>query len=49
MEATKNICCAKGEDTVDHNTVTKWFKKFHFIHNLHHTSMIRQGQVGLKL
>ena len=27
-EATKNIYDAKGEDTVDHNTVTKWLKKF---------------------
>ena len=27
-EATKNICCAKCDGTVDHNTVTKWFKKF---------------------
>ena len=26
---TKNICCAKGEGAVDHNTVTRWFKKFH--------------------
>ena len=27
-EATKNICCAKGEGTVDHSTVNGWFKKF---------------------
>ena len=27
-EATKNIRCAKGEDAVDHSTVTRWFKKF---------------------
>ena len=27
-EATKNICFAKGEGAVDHNTVTRWFKKF---------------------
>ena len=27
-EATKNICCAKVENTVDYSTVTKWFKKF---------------------
>ena len=26
MEATKNIHCAKGEDTVDHSTVTRWTK-----------------------
>ena len=24
----KNICFTKGEDTVDHNTVTRWLKKF---------------------
>ena len=29
MEATKNICCTKGEGAVDHNnTGAKWFKKF---------------------
>ena len=28
MEATKNICYAKDEGTVDHSTVTRWFKKF---------------------
>ena len=28
-EATKNICYAKDEGTVDHSTVTKWFKKFY--------------------
>ena len=27
-ETTKNICWAKGEDTVDHSRVTRWFKKF---------------------
>ena len=27
-EATKNICCVKGEGTVDNSTVTKSFKKF---------------------
>ena len=27
-ETTKNICCAKGEGTVDHTTITRWFKKF---------------------
>ena len=26
VEATKNICCAKGEN--NHNTLTRWFKKF---------------------
>ena len=28
VEATKDICCAKVEDTVDHCIVTRWFKKF---------------------
>ena len=29
MEVTKNICCAvKGEDTIDHSSVTRWFMKF---------------------
>ena len=28
MEATKNVCCIKGESAVDHNKVTRWFKKF---------------------
>ena len=28
IEATKKICCAKGENTVDHNSVTWWLKKF---------------------
>ena len=28
MEATKNICCAKGEEVVDHSTVTRWWNKF---------------------
>ena len=27
-EAIKNICCTKGEGTVDHSTVIGWFKKF---------------------
>ena len=27
-EATKNTC-VKDEDMVDHNTVTRWLKKFH--------------------
>ena len=27
-EAIKDICCANGESTVDHGTVTRWFKKF---------------------
>ena len=29
MEATKNVCCVKGEATVDHSTVTRLFKKLH--------------------
>ena len=28
MEATKNICCAKGESAVNHSRVIRWFKKF---------------------
>ena len=28
MEATQNVCCVKGESTVAHSTVTRWFKKF---------------------
>ena len=27
-EATKNICCVKSEDAVNHSTVTRCFKKF---------------------
>ena len=27
-EATKNSPCVKGEDAVDHNTISRWFKKF---------------------
>ena len=26
-KATKNICCAKDEGAVNHNTVNKWYKK----------------------
>ena len=29
LEATKNVCYAKGESAVDLCTVTRWFKKFH--------------------
>ena len=29
VEATKTICCVKGEDTVDPSSVTRWFKIFH--------------------
>ena len=25
IKATKNICCAKSEDTLDHSTITRWF------------------------
>ena len=28
-EITKNNCCVKSENEVDHSTVTRWFKKFH--------------------
>ena len=27
-EANKNIYCPKDEDTIDHSTVTRWFKTF---------------------
>ena len=27
-EATKNICCAKGEGAIDHDSVSSGFKKF---------------------
>ena len=27
-ETTKNICCVKGKSTIDHSTVTRWFKRF---------------------
>ena len=27
-EVAKNICCAKGESTVDHSAITRRFKKF---------------------
>ena len=30
METTKNICCTKDKDLVDHSTVTRWLKKFYF-------------------
>ena len=29
VEATKRICCAKGEDTVDHSRATRGLKKFY--------------------
>ena len=28
VEATRNICCAKGEDAINYATITRWFKKF---------------------
>ena len=28
-EATKNICCTKGEGTANYITLTRWFKKYH--------------------
>ena len=30
VESTKNICCIKIESTVNHITITRWFKKFCF-------------------
>ena len=30
-EATKNICCEKGECAVDHYTVTRWFNQFDLV------------------
>ena len=32
VEATENICCAKDEGSVDHNTINRWLKKFHSGH-----------------
>ena len=32
LEANKNICCAKGEATIDYSTVTRSFKKFHSVY-----------------
>ena len=29
VKVTKNICCEKGDGTVDHSAVTRCFKKFH--------------------
>ena len=43
IEATKNICWAKGEGAVDHSAVIKWFKKFRSC------CKIRQVQEGLKM
>ena len=28
IEVTKNICCTKGEQTNDYNTVSRWLKRF---------------------
>ena len=28
METSKDNCCTKGEATVDHSTLTRWFRKF---------------------
>ena len=42
-KVTKNICCTKSESTVDHNTVTKWLKKFCLGHkNLN--NQVRSGR-----
>ena len=46
-QATKNICCVEGESAVNHSTVTRWLKKFHFgCMKLFNQT---QGQVGLKV
>ena len=44
-QATQNICCAKGESTVDHSTIIWWFKNFAWVARI---STIRQSQQGLK-
>ena len=28
VEPTKNICCTKGENAVDHCTINRWLNKF---------------------
>ena len=28
VEATQNICCAKGKGAFDYHTVDRWFKEF---------------------
>ena len=28
MEETKNICCAKGDEAVEHSIAIRWSKKF---------------------
>ena len=28
VEATKTICCGKGEESFDHSQLTRWFNKF---------------------
>ena len=45
INTTQNFCYAKDGSRVDHSTVTKWFKKFHFTHNyIHmHISIREQG------
>ena len=46
VEVFKNVCCGKGEDVVDQNTVTRWIKKFHLCFN---NVDDQGGQGGLKL
>ena len=41
----KNICCVKVKGTIDHSTITRWFKNFTWIAR---TLIIRQALVGLK-
>ena len=45
-EPTKNIYCVKGDGTVDHSTVIRWFKNCAWVG---WTSMIKQNQIGQKL
>ena len=46
-EATKNMCCAKGEYEVNHSSITRSFKKY--FGRIVRTLMIRQDKVDLKL
>ena len=46
MEATKNICCAKDEDAVNHSTVIIWLRSFAQVSRI---SMTWQGEVDLQM
>ena len=51
MEAI-NIICIESDGTVDHCTVTRWFKKFyqaHYLTNQHSSSSSQLWQKHLKL